>query len=160
MKKILLAAILVFTMGLIKANDASAWGWHPHVPHWVNNTVNTIKHDTTVAAHAVATGATTAANAVATGAKAVGKFAKENAKKACEKAVPAILKKGIGKACKTVAAEFGAECNAALDIETEGMAAPACTGGAIAISYECKHYGGKFASPMISTATNEICSKI
>ena len=162
MFRTIFAAMAVFAAAsLMTPGDANA--------HWWNKVEHSISKAANSAAHAVATGAkdalhdtekaaTTVAKDVKKGAKAIGKFAKENARKACDKAVPVILGAGVGKACKVVATEFGAECNAALDIETEGMAAAACTGGAVAIWYECKT--NKFTKSMISSATHEICSKI
>ena len=162
MFRTIFAAMAVFAAAsLMTPGDASA--------HWWNKVAHSISHTVQHVAHQVATGAkdalhdtekaaTTVGKDIKKGAEAVGKFAKENARKACDKAVPVILGAGVGKACKVVAAEFGAACNAALDIETSGMAAAACTGGAVTIAYERKN--NKFSKSMISSATHEICSKI
>ena len=160
MFRIFFTAIGLFAAAsLITPDSASA--------HWWNKVAHSISHTVQHAASKVASGAANAlhdaerdAKAVSVAVKAAGNYAKAKARQACEKAVPVILEGGIGKACNEVAGVFATECNGALDAETAGFSVPACTGGAVAIAYECRKGGGKFARPMISSATHEICSKI
>lgn len=99
------------------------------------------------------------ANDTETAAKETANFAKHAAAVACRKAMPALLNQVVGKACKVAASEIGGLCNAALDVETGGVAAVACDTSAVVLYYVCIHEG-KMASNMINPIVNESCSKI
>ena len=63
---------------------------------------------------------------------------KNHARLVCRTVVPTIIKQALGRSCKSTAAKFELECNGELDVETEGLAAPACIAGGALILQECK----------------------
>ena len=120
---------------------------------------NWFKHAWHKASHAVSHVAHVVATDTEKAAKATANFARHEAAVACRKAMPAVLKAVVGKACKVAAAEVGVSCNAALDAETSGMASAACDASAVVLYAVCKHEG-KMAVNMINPIVNESCSKI
>jgi hypothetical protein len=144
LKKFSLILSVLTIVTLTGAGSANA-SWWKHAWHKASHAVS---H----AAHVVATDTEKAA-------KAAAHFAKHEAYVACRKAMPAVLKAVVGKACKVAAAEVGGACNAALDVETSGMASVACDASAVVLYAVCKHEG-KMAVNMINPIIDESCSKI
>ena len=120
---------------------------------------NWFKHAFHKASHAVSHVAHVVATDTEKTAKATANFAKQKAAVACRKAMPVVLKKVVGKACKVAASEVGGLCNAALDAETSGVASVACDASAVVLYAVCKHEG-KMALNMVNPIVNESCSKI
>ena len=100
-----------------------------------------------------------AGHAIEHGTEAIGHYAAGQAVGMCKKAIPFILKQAIGKSCQITAGKFEAECNAELDAETEGMAAPACIAGGAILLQACKK-SGSVGVDLITPVTNEACAKI
>ena len=59
-------------------------------------------------------------------------------KPACKALIKGVAGKVIGKGCTTAFVDFEADCNTALDAETEGAAAAACAAGGVVIKQSCK----------------------
>lgn len=92
-------------------------------------------------------------------AEEAAQFAKAHAKQICRATIPQILKAAMSSNCKSTAAKFETECNAELDLETEGVAAAACTAGMTAILEECRATT-KGMSELVKPVTNLACNAI
>lgn len=147
---VLAATMVLFSQG------AEAHKKHKHKKL---NIGHAISHSAHVVAHKASKTSQAAAHAVEHGAEAIGHYAAGQAVGMCKKAIPFILKQAIGKSCESTAGTFEAECNAELDVETEGMAAPACVAGGAILLNACKK-SGNVGVELITPVTNKACGKI
>lgn len=95
-------------------------------------------------------------------ADAVANFTTTGARTICKTALKGILFKVIDGAkgtCKAQAAEAGTECNAEVDVETDGLGGVACDAAAVLYKAECEA-GGFVAKVASSEITNKSCDKI
>ena len=135
--------IIIFLTLLSTATVSSAWFWDK-VEHKVEHVVNKEKK--------IASDVANGPGGVVT----VGKVVEHEADLLCRKALGVVLKQVIGKTCKTAVTEFGAECIAELETETEGMATVACTAASAALGKECKH---ELTSVVADLVEDEACGK-
>ena len=77
-------------------------------------------------------------------------------KPACKALIKGVAGKVIGKGCTTAFIDFESDCNAALDAETEGMAAAACAAGGVVIKQSCKV---TLTQAVADLTQNAVCGK-
>jgi hypothetical protein len=146
--------LIVGTLLLFICNSAFA---HKH--HKSSGIGHVVSHSAHVVTHKASQGANAAGHAIEHGTEAIGHYAAGQAVGMCKKAIPFILKQAVGKSCQITAGKFEAECNAELDAETEGMAAPACIAGGAILLQACKK-SGSVGVELIKPVTDKACAKI
>lgn len=147
-------ALLALCAGifLVAAAPAAHAGWFSDTFQKATNTVEKV-------AVKGADEITKDAKSVASVTEAALRLAEASARNMCKTAIPTILQPLADVACKEGSAIAGAECNAGLDVETEGVAAPACSALGFVINNSCKGLS-RIGLLQTQLLTDEVCNKI